>query len=222
VVTEISRSGIILSGGSSSRLGQDKGLAELEGKPLICWVIERLQPIVDEVIVVIGSEDVKQRYLRVIPKGIEVVADIYQEKSPLIGLITGLRISQGEYAVVCACDMPFIKPEIIEMMFKTSYGFNGTLLVKPEGWIEAMPSIYHVTNCLSYAEVLRGLGEMRIRKVLETMPNTVVLEIEKMNKFDPNLLSFMDLDTVASIDEAKKFLHRQKSNNKILDRSSSR
>lgn len=213
--TELSRTGIILSGGKSSRLGQDKGLAELDGKPLIYWVIKRLQPVVEEVIVVVGSEDDIPDYLAVVPTQVKIVADYYKEKSPLIGLITGLREAKGEYAAVCACDMPFIRPEIIEKMFLISYGFNGTLLVKIGGWIEPMPSIYHVSNCLSYAEVLRALGEMRIRKVLETMPKTVQMEIEKMRILDPNLLSFMDLDTVASIDEAKKFLQKQKTTYKM-------
>jgi molybdopterin-guanine dinucleotide biosynthesis protein A len=213
----ISRSGVILSGGESSRLGQEKGLTELDGKPLICWVIERLQLVVDEVIVVIGSEDDKSRYVAVVPKQAQVVADYYQEKSPLIGLITGLSVAKGEYAVVLACDMPFINPKVIEKMFLTSYGFNGTLLIKSEGWIEPMPSVYHVSNCLSYAEMLRRLGEMRIRKVLETMPDTIQMEIEKMRPLDPNLLSFMDLDTFARIDEAKKLIKKRKSINKMIN-----
>jgi molybdopterin-guanine dinucleotide biosynthesis protein A len=210
------RSGIILSGGKSSRLGQEKGLAGLDGKPLICWVIERLQLVVDEVIVVVGSEDDIPNYMAVVPRQVKIVADYYQEKSPLIGLITGLSVSRGEYAAVCACDMPFIKPEVIEKMFLASYGFNGALLIKPEGWVEPMPSVYHVSNCLNYAEVLKRLGEMRIRKVLETMPNTIRMEIEKMRILDPDLLSFMDLDTVASIDEAKKLLQKQQSTYKII------
>jgi molybdopterin-guanine dinucleotide biosynthesis protein A len=215
-VTKVKRSGIILSGGESSRLGQDKGLAELDGQPLVCWVIERLQYVVDEVIVVVGSENNKSKYLAAIPENVKIVADCYQEKSPLIGLITGLIASKGEYAVVCACDMPFIKPEVIEKMFQVSKGYNGILLLKPVGWIEPMPSIYHVSNCLRYAEVLRELGEMRIRKVLETMHNTVQMETEEMRCLDPNLLSFIDLDTVASINDAKKIIQKEKTAYKII------
>lgn len=205
-MTEILRSGIILSGGRSLRLGQDKGLIELGGKPLVGWVIERLQGVVDEVIVVVGSEDVIPLYWAAVPDDVHVVADCYPEDSPLIGLITGLREAKGEYAAVCACDMPFIVPAILEMLFCVSYGLNGTLLLKPNGWIEPIPSVYHVLHCMRYAEVLRGLGEMRIRKVLETMTDTVTLSVEKLRVIDPDLVSFHDLDTFDSIEEARRLL----------------
>lgn len=200
------RSGIILSGGKSSRLGRDKGLVELEGQALVCRVIERLRGIVDEIIVVVGSEAMVNQYLEVVPEDVRVIPDYYQDDSPMIGLISGLREARGEYAVVCACDMPFIDPVIIEVLFCISYGVNGTLLVKPNGWIEPIPSIYHVSNCLSYAEELMLLGERRIRKVLETMNNRVLLPIEKLRAIDPELVSFIDLDTVESIDEARRVI----------------
>ena len=200
------RSGIILSGGKSSRLGRDKGLVDLEGRALILRVIDRLRDVVDEIIVVVGSEAMVPRYLEVVPEDVRVVSDCYQEDSPLIGLITGLREARGEYAVACACDMPFIDPSIIEMLFDISYGFNGALLVKPNGWIEPIPSIYYVANCLLYAEELRETGERRIRKVLETMNNRVLLPLENLRKIDPDLISFIDLDTADSIEAARKIV----------------
>ena len=206
ILTEVRRSGIILSGGHSSRLGQDKGLTVFEDKPLICWVIEVLQSVVDEVIVVVGSDEVIPHYWAVVPHSVHIVSDCYPEDSPLIGVITGLRAARGEYAVVCACDMPFVKPAVLEMMFCVSYGLNGTLLLKPNGWIEPMPSVYHVSNCLRYAEVLRGLGEMRIRKILENMSDIVALQVEKLREIDPELVSFVDLDTMDSIKDASRFL----------------
>jgi molybdopterin-guanine dinucleotide biosynthesis protein A len=121
-------------------------------------------------------------------------------------LITGLSEAEGEYAAVCACDMPFINSSLIERLFNASDGSNGTLLLKPNGWIEPMPSVYHVSNCLSYAKLLRKLGEMRIRKVLETLPGTTTLHVEKLRSIDPDLLSFIDLDTAASVKAAHRLL----------------
>ena len=200
------RSGVILSGGKSSRLGRDKGLVELDGKPLISWVIDILRDVTDEIIVVVGSEEVSPLYWAVVPDDVRVIPDYVNEDSPLIGLISGLREARGEYAVVCACDMPFVVPDIIETLFCVSYGLNGTLLKKSDGWIEPIPSVYHVSNCLDYAETLRGLGEMRIRKVLENMSDTVILSVEKFREIDPELVSFMDLDTVESVETAKRLI----------------
>ena len=203
---EHKRSGIILSGGKSSRLGQDKGLIELGGKPLVSWVIDLLRDVTDEIIVVVGSEENVPHYRAVIPDDVHVVPDCYPENSPLIGLISGLRMANGSYAVVCACDMPFVVPDVLELLFCISYGLNGSLLVKSDGWIESIPSVYNVSNCLNFAEVLRGLGEMRIRKVLENMSDTVTVSVEKLRVIDPDLVSFFDIDTLESYDIANGIL----------------
>ena len=99
--------------------------------------------------------------------------------------------------------MPFVKPAVLEMMFCVSYGLNGTLLLKPNGWIEPMPSIYQVSNCLRYAEVLRGLGEMRIRKILENMSDIVALQVEKLREIDPELVSFFNINTAEDLVRAQ-------------------
>jgi molybdopterin-guanine dinucleotide biosynthesis protein A len=200
------RSGIILSGGKSSRLGRDKGLVELDDKPLVYWVIDRLRDVTDEIIVTVGSEAALPHYRAVVPDDVCVISDCYQENSPLIGLISGLREARGEYAAVCACDMPFIDPTILEMMFCISYGLNGTQLVKSNGWIEPIPSVYNVSKCLRHAEDLRESGEMRIRKVLETMTDVVKLPVEKLRKIDPELVSFNDLDTLDSLEAARRLI----------------
>jgi len=200
------RTGIILSGGRSSRLGQDKGLIELDDKPLISWVIDILRELTDEIIVVVGSEENIPQYWAIVPDDVRVIPDCYPEDSPLIGLISGLRAAKGDYAVICACDMPFVVPDVLEMLFCVSCGLNGSLLVKSDGWIEPIPSVYHVSNCLEYAEVLRNLGEMRIRKVLENISDTASISVDKIRLIDPELVSFVDLDTLESIEAAERLL----------------
>ena len=44
--------GVILAGGLGRRMGGiDKGLQELRGRPMVHWVVERLAPQVDEVLI---------------------------------------------------------------------------------------------------------------------------------------------------------------------------
>jgi molybdopterin-guanine dinucleotide biosynthesis protein A len=202
------RSGIILSGGASTRIGQEKGLVKLKDKPLVSWVIDRIKDVTDEIIVVVGSEEDIPQYWAFVPDDVQVISDFYPEKSPLIGLISGLRKVKSQYAAICACDMPFLNPVILEMMFCISYGLNGALLVKPNGWIEPLPSVYNVTTCLRYAELLRRNGELRIRKVLENMSDVVRLPVEKLREIDPELMSFIDLDTIISVKNAESLIYK--------------
>ena len=53
---------------------------------------------------------------------------------------------------------------------------------------------------------MRVSGEMRIRKVLETMDNTVKLPVEKLRKYDPELASFNDFDTLESLEVARRMV----------------
>ena len=200
------RTGIILAGGDSKRIGTDKGLLDLDGKPLIQYVIESLKSVVDEIIVVVGSEERMPFYWQVVDEDVKVVADMYDEGSPLIGLMTGLTNATGEYAVVAACDMPFINSDLVDLLFLLSYDLNGTLLIKPNGWVEPLPAIYKVGMSLKRASQLYMQGDLRIRKVLETLPDVARVPVERLKVLDPELRSFFDLDTRERYNEALKIL----------------
>jgi molybdopterin-guanine dinucleotide biosynthesis protein A len=200
------RTGIILAGGESKRIGTDKGLLDLDGKPLISYVVENLRSIVDEIIVVVGSEAKKPFYWQVLDKDVKVVADMYDEGSPLIGLITGLTNATGEYALVTACDMPFINSDLVDLLFLMAHELNGTLLIKSNGWVEPLTAVYKVDNSLKRALQLHTHGDLRLRKVLETMQDVARVPVERLRALDPELRSFFDLDTPERVDEALKIL----------------
>lgn len=200
------RTGIILAGGDSKRIGTDKGLIDLDGKPLIGYVIESLKLVVDEIIVVVGSEARVPVYQDAVGGGVRVVPDMYDDGSPMIGLITGLTHARGDYAVVAACDMPFINSDLVDLLFLLSFELNGTLLIKPNGWVEPLPAVYKVDIGRERAVQLRGQGDLRLRKVLETLPDVARIQVERLRVIDPELRSFFDLDTRDRYDEAMKII----------------
>ncbi len=200
------RTGIILAGGDSKRIGTDKGLIDLDGKPLIGYVIESLRPVVDEIIVVVGSEARVSVYKNAVEGDVRVVPDMYDDGSPLIGLITGLTHARGDYAVVAACDMPFINSDLVDLLFLLSFELNGTLLIKPNGWVEPLPAVYKVDIGRERAVQLRDQGDLRLRKVLETLPDVARIQVERLRVIDPELRSFFDLDTRDRYDEALRII----------------
>lgn len=200
------RTGIILAGGDSKRIGTDKGLIDLDGKTLIRYVIESLRPVVDELIVVVGSAERVPVYRDAVGSDVRVVPDMYDDGSPMIGLITGLTHASGDYAVVAACDMPFINSDLVDLLFLLSFELNGTLLVKPNGWVEPLPAVYKVDIGRERAVQLRDQGDLRLRKVLETLPDVARIQVERLRVIDPELRSFFDLDTRDRYDEAMRII----------------
>ena len=78
--------GIILAGGKSSRMGQDKGLLMLNGRTFMSHIIEALEPVVSDIIIVSNNSDYDIYKLK-------RVADILKDSGPLAGLYTGLFLS---------------------------------------------------------------------------------------------------------------------------------
>ena len=102
--------GIVLAGGQGRRMGGvDKGLQPLSGRALVEWVLERLAPQVDEI--VINANQNLEAYARL---GHRVVADeIGGFAGPLAGLHAGLKAAAHPLAVTVPCDSPFLPLDLV-------------------------------------------------------------------------------------------------------------
>ncbi|HOZ97171.1 MAG TPA: molybdenum cofactor guanylyltransferase [Niabella sp.] len=100
----------ILSGGKSSRLGEDKGLKLIQGKSLVAHLLNTLALLNVEVFIVANDE----RYMAFGPP---VVADIISGKGPLGGIYTGLNIA-GEDLLVLSVDTPFLSADNIHRVYQ--------------------------------------------------------------------------------------------------------
>ena len=199
-------SGIILAGGSSRRLGFDKGLKKIAGKPIVRYVIDALSAEVNEIICVVESEERRQMYITALEKSAEVYCDKYNVGSPLIGLLTGLSHCKNEYAIVVACDMPFIQPSLISFLHNRALGHNGSVIVNPNNWIEPFLAVYRVIPSLAEANRLFRAGDLRLRMVLRNLPDIVYVKIEDINVNDKASMSLFDVDTGEKMALAEKIL----------------
>lgn len=199
----LTRSGIVLAGGSSTRLGEDKGLRLLAGKPLVNHIVDKIRDHVNEVIVVVASEEQKEKYGQVVDG---VVTDMHPEGSPLVGLLTGLSCCKGEYALAVACDMPFICDEAVEMLFAEAEGRDGAVFEKPNGWIEPLVAVYNVESALREAERLYREGDLRVRMIFLSLDDVSLIPVEQLRSVDPELYTFFDTDTEDRFCEADRIL----------------
>src|SRR5579862_9486242 len=104
---ECEMGGIVLAGGKSARMGQDKACLPYRGTTLLAHVVATVRSVAGPVLVV---ADVAEKYA--LPDRMPVVGDLFPGTGPLGGLVTGLShvAARGSYHVVVACDMPRLNP----------------------------------------------------------------------------------------------------------------
>ena len=117
--TEIDKSDItavVLAGGMGRRMGgQDKGLTPLAGRPLITWVLERLQPQIGQVL--INANRNSDTYSKL---GYPVITDtISGYAGPLAGMLSAMKVCQTPYLLSVPCDSPFIPKTLVSRLAHT-------------------------------------------------------------------------------------------------------
>ncbi len=111
-------SGVILSGGASRRMGQDKGLTPFAGLPLIQHVISRIAPQVEELHINTHRRNEEYRQF-----GYPLVTDEMADfQGPLAGVLAGLKASRYEWVFTAPCDTPFLPPDLVARLLASATG----------------------------------------------------------------------------------------------------
>ncbi len=116
-------SGIILSGGKSARMGSNKSLLTVKGKPVIQHIAEEMQSCNKKVAVIANNPDI-YRFL-----GVRVISDRYSGKGPLAGIETALYHTNADAVMLAACDMPFINRDVYRYLLRNLNGFDAVVPV---------------------------------------------------------------------------------------------
>jgi len=102
--------GLVLAGGRARRMaGRDKGLIELAGRPMVHWVVQRLVPQTDSVL--ISANRNVERYADL---GFEVIRDAEDGfLGPLAGISAGLTQAATPWLVTVPCDSPLLVTDLV-------------------------------------------------------------------------------------------------------------
>lgn len=180
-------SAVILAGGRGRRLKADKGQLVLGQQTLLARSIESLARLTDDVIVVTDKPRPTDR-----PGTARLVHDQIAGSGALSGLHAGLGAARHDYALVVACDMPFLDLRLLRYMTILAPGYDAVVPVW-QGEAEPLHAIY-ARACLPAIETLLRSGGGRVVGFYPHV-NVRYLEPGEIALFDPQGLSFFNVNT---------------------------
>ncbi|MCW8948885.1 MAG: molybdenum cofactor guanylyltransferase [Sedimenticola sp.] len=150
---------VILAGGMARRMGgEDKGLIDLDGRPLIAHVLERIQPQVDQV--VINANRNLEQYARF---GHPVISDTLSDfQGPLAGFLAVMQQVDTDFIVTLPCDGPCLPDNLIERLRKAQQAADADIAVAHDG--NRMQPVYALiaTRLQPSLEAFLQAGERKI------------------------------------------------------------
>jgi molybdopterin-guanine dinucleotide biosynthesis protein A len=161
---QASMSAIILAGGRSLRMEEDKSLLMVSGLRLIEKIARDMEPYFREIIISANRETMS-RY-SFLPY--QVVVDKEPGQGPLRGILSGLQASAYPVNFVIACDIPEINGPFLEKMIKLTLSDQYDIVapVTAEGKFEPLFAFYH----RRLIPAIESLLQQGVRKVIELFP----------------------------------------------------
>jgi molybdopterin-guanine dinucleotide biosynthesis protein A len=199
---------VILAGGRASRMGANKCVMPLAGKPVISYVLNELSPHAAEAFLVTDDPAPFASFR------LPTYPDDVQGAGPLGGLATALRRASQPLIVLTACDMPFIRWQVVEYLLSLA-GPAQVVLPRVRGEAEPLLAVYS-RSCLAAVQGALAAGDRRMVSFLPGVQVREVAEAELL-AMDPTGMTFFNLNTPDDVTQAEKIV-REATGDKSLKR----
>jgi molybdopterin-guanine dinucleotide biosynthesis protein A len=189
--------GIILAGGKSQRMGEDKAFLDSGGVPLFERVYRIFREIFSEIIIVANDVLPFERYEAILRR------DIILGKGALGGLYTGLYHSSNYHAFCSACDMPFLNPRVIKYMEKERDEYD-VIVPKTHDGLHPLHAIYS-KKCLNPMSQSLDRNDLKIVNFFQQVRVRYIEEME-IREFDPHMRSVINVNTEEEMEAVRNIL----------------
>nr|WP_321407526.1 molybdenum cofactor guanylyltransferase [uncultured Carboxylicivirga sp.] len=162
---------LILSGGKSSRMGVDKGLMKFNGRPMITYAINAVEPNCQEIFISANSDDYQQFNL-------PIIKDTYNELGPLSGIFEGLVHSSNDWIFVTTCDMPNITPKSVAYLINQRDKDTNCIVASFNEQRQPLFACYHKSLI---EDIRKALKEKKLK--MQLFIESCQLKVVSMNNF---------------------------------------
>lgn len=183
--------GVVLAGGRSSRMGENKADMRIRGEPLVARAVRQIAPVVNETLV-IGP-----RSLQALVPHAHVIGDAVSGMGPLGGLYTALTTTSCRNLFLMACDMPFVQPGLVQAMLALSQSHESAdvVILPPTGRTQPLHAVYRL-DCLPAVERALASDDHSLHRLLSHL-SVVTLDAATVAREDPRSISAFNVNTPA-------------------------
>jgi molybdopterin-guanine dinucleotide biosynthesis protein A len=194
---DLNLSCVILAGGKSSRMGQDKTRLYVDNVRFFDYIYSKCQELFSEIIIVTNTPLQFSGYQA------HIVTDEIQGAGSLGGLYTGLQTASNDYSFCVACDMPFLQSEVITYLTELRLNYD-VVIPNIFAYLEPLHAVYS-KQCI---KPIRKILEMGVFKLTKFLPEVRVRYVSErdIKKIDPNLTTFININTRKDLLKMQKML----------------
>ena len=217
--------GVILAGGKSRRMGQNKALIQLGDNSLIEHVIRRMRLVADELLLITNSP-AEYAHLNVPMHG-----DIIPGTGALGGIYTGLTHALHDTVLCVGCDNPFLVPNVLTYLVSVLDEYDAVMpytyssrqtpfcrnkdieITNPSYGDEAQITLQtlcaaYAKRCLPIIELMLQESELRVHALAERA-HIQRVSPEVWQRFDSEGMSFFNINTPEDFEKADSYMRSQ-------------
>jgi molybdopterin-guanine dinucleotide biosynthesis protein A len=205
--------GFILAGGASRRMERDKARLRLQNKTFIELTANALYKITKGKISIVGNLPFNNLQINLASDEVcelPVLADVKTKNSraALIGLHAALSQAEKNWAVVVACDLPFVSADLFERLasFISERDFDAIVPLQPDRKHQPLCAFYKCAVCLpKIEEILRG-EDWSLQNLLRRI-NTRFIEFAEVSDLQNSEYFFLNINTPEDYEAAQKIFN---------------
>ena len=191
--------GVILSGGLNTRFsGKNKAFVSVGGKRIIDRLLEVFTELFDDLILVTNHPEEFLQW------DLTIVTDIFDLRSSLTGIHTGLFYANNPYAFFSACDTPFLNKDLVGILIEQIEPKIDISMPQTAAGFEPLCAIYS-KRCLKPAEDHLKAKKLKIQWALRSSRTKTIPEKE-LRRVDPELISFFNINTPQDLARAEEMV----------------
>jgi len=183
---------ILLAGGQSKRMEEDKAFLKLDGQTFLKTIVKKLYEKCDEIILSINKdEEIYQKELNEFLDKITLIKDKNPYDGPLNAVVSVSDSINNPYVFIATVDTPLLNPELIDF-YKEKISDYDCVLPIINGKYQPLNTLYKKDALEKAKEVYKSS-----KSLMSWIDKLICLKLyeDEISKIDKNFFSYWSINT---------------------------